>query len=110
VDQHPREADEARPRDTATLPDAAPMEAAGLDRLARQATTHCLTRWAIGEVVGMAVTGVASPGAATSVAVSIALAFVFGYWLTMWPLVRSGASLRTALGLAFASDSVSLAG
>jgi len=40
---------------------------------------------------------------------STALAFVFGYLLTMLPLVRAGVTLRTALGLAFASDSVSIA-
>jgi len=35
---------------------------------------------------------------------SIALAFVFGYSLTMLPLLRSGMAPREALPVAFASD------
>jgi uncharacterized protein DUF4396 len=36
------------------------------------------------------------------------LAFAFGYLLTMLPLVRAGTGFRTALGLALASDTVSI--
>ena len=43
------------------------------------------------------------------VALSVVLAFVFGYLLTMLPLLRAGVALRTALGLAFASDTASIA-
>jgi hypothetical protein len=44
-----------------------------------------------------------------SVALSVALAFVFGYALTLQPLVKSGLALSVALPLAFASDTVSIA-
>lgn len=37
------------------------------------------------------------------------LAFGFSYLLTMLPLLRAGVTLRRALGLAFASDTMSLA-
>ena len=40
---------------------------------------------------------------------SIALAFVFGYSLTMLPLLRSGMGPREALPVAFASDTFSIA-
>src|SRR6185503_17878526 len=45
---------------------------------------------------------------ATTIALSIILAFAFGYLLTMQPLLRAGVPLRRALGLAFASDTVSI--
>ncbi len=79
-----------------------------VSRLARQATTHCLTGCAIGEVTGMAISGVVGLSQGPSFVLSIALAFVFGYSLTMWPLLRAGRTLRSALGLAFASDTVSI--
>jgi hypothetical protein len=79
-----------------------------LNRLALSATTHCLTGCAIGEVLGMVIgTALAWTNAAT-IALSVALAFVFGYALTLAPLFRAGLSVRNALGLAFASDTVSI--
>ena len=48
-------------------------------------------------------------GNVSSIAISVALAFVFGYSLTLGPVVRAGVSLRRALGLAFASDTASIA-
>lgn len=55
----------------------------------------------IGTVAGMSNTG--------TVAISIALAFVFGYLLTMVPLLRADVAFKSALGLALASDTVSIA-
>jgi hypothetical protein len=46
--------------------------------------------------------------AGPAVALSVALAFVFGYGLTMRPLIAGGTGLRAALGLAFAADTVSI--
>jgi hypothetical protein len=48
-------------------------------------------------------------GNAASIAVSVVLAFVFGYSLTLGPVLRAGVPLRRALGLTFASDTVSIA-
>lgn len=47
-------------------------------------------------------------GDAGSIAVSVALAFLFGYTLTIGPVLRAGADLRRAVGVAFASDTVSI--
>ena len=44
----------------------------------------------------------------STVILSIALAFFFGYLLTVIPLIRSSLSIGRALGLAFASDTVSI--
>jgi hypothetical protein len=79
-----------------------------LNRLAFSATVHCLTGCSIGEVLGMVIGTAFSLDAVSAIALSVLLAFVFGYLLTMLPLLRSGASLRTSLGLAFASDTVSI--
>ncbi len=43
-----------------------------------------------------------------TVALAVVLAFFFGYLLTMLPLLRAGVEFRNALGLAFASDTVSI--
>jgi hypothetical protein len=80
-----------------------------LTRMAISATLHCLTGCAIGEVLGMVIgTGLGWSNAAT-VAVSIVLAFLFGYSLTITPVLRSGVPVRAALGIALAADTVSIA-
>jgi hypothetical protein len=80
-----------------------------LNRLAFSATVHCLTGCAIGEVLGMLLSTWWGWAAVPSVALSIALAFFFGYGLTSLPLLRSGMSVPQAAPLAFASDTASIA-
>lgn len=78
-------------------------------RPALQATLHCLTGCAIGEVLGMVIgTSLGWHNAAT-VVLSIALAFVFGYALTMRGVLAAGVSFRQALSVALAADTVSIA-
>jgi hypothetical protein len=79
-----------------------------LTRSAIQATLHCLTGCAIGEVLGMVLATALGWGDVTSIAVSVALAFVFGYALTIRPVARAGVGFRRALRVAFASDTVSI--
>jgi hypothetical protein len=76
---------------------------------AAQATLHCLTGCAIGEVAGMVIGTAAELHNAATVGLSIALAFVFGYALTMRGVMRAGVGLRQALGVALAADTVSIA-
>ena len=80
-----------------------------LTRGAIQATLHCLTGCAIGEVLGMLLATALGWGNVSSIAVSVVLAFAFGYALTLRPVLRAGVPLRKALGLAGASDTVSIA-
>jgi hypothetical protein len=80
-----------------------------LTRTAFQATLHCFTGCAIGEVVGMAVATAMGWGNASTIALSILLAFVFGYALTMRGLVAGGMAVRPALRIALAADTVSVA-
>ena len=83
--------------------------AADLNRLARMATTHCLTGCAIGEVLGMVLATRWGWGDAASIALAVALAFVFGYALTMRGLLRGGLAFAAALPIALAADTVSIA-
>ena len=80
-----------------------------LTRTALQATLPCLTGCAIGEILGLVLATAFGWGNGLSIAVSIVLAFVFGYSLTMVPLLRAGLAPRRAAGLAFASDTLSIA-
>jgi hypothetical protein len=76
---------------------------------AAQATLHCLTGCAIGEVLGMVIGTAAGLHNAATVVLSIVLAFVFGYALTMRPVLAAGVGFRAALGVALAADTVSIA-
>src|SRR5256885_10518771 len=79
-----------------------------LNRSALQATVHCLTGCAIGEVLGMIISTALGWGNVASIVLSVLLAFLFGYSLTLGPIVRAGIPLRHAGRLAFASDTVSI--
>ncbi len=80
-----------------------------LTATAIQATLHCLTGCAIGEILGMVVATALAFGNAASIALSIVLAFAFGYSLTLRPVLRAGIPFGRATRLAFASDTVSIA-
>jgi len=80
-----------------------------LNRLAFSATVHCLTGCAIGEVLGMLLSTWWGWASGPSIALSVGLAFLFGYGLTSLPLLRSGMSVRQTAPLAFASDTASIA-
>jgi len=79
------------------------------NRLALSATIHCLTGCSIGEVLGMVIGTALGLNNAPTIVISIVLAFLFGYALTMLPLLRARVTFRTALGLALASDTASIA-
>ncbi len=79
-----------------------------VNRLAARATTHCLIGCGIGEVLGVVIGTALGWSTAATLALAIGLAFVFGYSLTIWPLVASGLALRAALGLALVADTASI--
>lgn len=56
-----------------------------LNRTAFQATLHCLTGCAIGEVLGLVIATALGWHDIPSIALAVVLAFVFGYALTIWP-------------------------
>lgn len=84
-------------------------EPASLNRLAASATNHCLTGCVIGEVLGMVIATALGWGDAASIALAVALAFLFGYALTSLPLFRAGLTLGAIVPIALAADTVSIA-
>ncbi|MGW2019250.1 DUF4396 domain-containing protein [Streptomyces sp. NPDC001927] len=76
--------------------------------MAMKATLHCLTGCAIGEVLGMIIGTALGWGNAPTMVLAIALAFFFGYSLTLWAVVRAGLSLKAAIGVALAADTLSI--
>ncbi|MCB1377188.1 MAG: DUF4396 domain-containing protein [Alphaproteobacteria bacterium] len=79
-----------------------------LNRLAFQATLHCMTGCAIGEIAGMVIGTALGWGMWETVGLAVTLAFITGFALTMIPLIRSGMPLKRALGIAVAADFVSV--
>jgi hypothetical protein len=82
--------------------------AQSLNRVAFSATVHCLTGCAIGEILGMLIGNALDLPAGATVALSIVLAFVFGYSFTSLPLLRTGMTLAVVAPLALASDTLSI--
>jgi len=77
-------------------------------RLALQATTHCLAGCGTGEVIGLAGATAFGFGNAASLAIGIVLAYVFGYALTLVPLVRAGMPLLRATAVTLAAETISI--
>jgi uncharacterized protein DUF4396 len=82
---------------------------ASLNRVALSATLHCLTGCAIGEVLGVIIGTALGWSNLPTIVLAIALAFLFGYSFTMFPLLRANIAFGVAVGLALASDTVSIA-
>jgi Domain of unknown function (DUF4396) len=79
-----------------------------VNRVAASATNHCLTGCGIGEVLGMVLATWWGFGNAASIALAVGLAFLFGYSLTLIPLLRAGTALGTAVGIALVADTFSI--
>ncbi|CAL9597867.1 DUF4396 domain-containing protein [Streptomyces sp. enrichment culture] len=77
--------------------------------MAAQATLHCLTGCAIGEVLGMIIGTALGWGNLPTMVLAIALAFFFGYSLTLRGVLRAGVDFRTAFRVALAADTLSIA-
>ena len=86
-----------------------PSSGAALTRVAIDATLHCLTGCALGEIAGMVIGTALGFSNGGTVVLSIALAFVFGYSLTSLPPLRAGMAVSAVIPIALASDTVSIA-
>jgi hypothetical protein len=80
-----------------------------LTRTAVSATLPCLTGCALGEIAGLILGTALGLSNLATILLSIALAFVFGYTLTSWPLLRAGLALAAVVPIALASDTLSIA-
>ncbi|MFF7067616.1 DUF4396 domain-containing protein [Streptomyces pseudovenezuelae] len=74
-----------------------------------QATLHCLTGCAIGEVLGMVIGTALGWGNLPTTVLAIVLAFFFGYSLTLRGVLKAGMGFRAALRVALAADTLSIA-
>jgi hypothetical protein len=77
--------------------------------MAVEATLHCLTGCAIGEILGMVIGTALMWGNVPTMILAITLAFLFGYSFTLFVVRRVGLDLKTALKVALAADTVSIA-
>lgn len=76
--------------------------------MAASATLHCLTGCAIGEIVGLMVGTALGLSNLATIALAVALAFLFGYSLSTLPLLKAGLALGTALSVVLAADTLSI--
>lgn len=79
-----------------------------LNQLAISATTHCLTGCAIGEIVGMAIATALGWSNAGQIGLAVGLAYLFGFGLTVRPLIKAGLAAGVIVSTALASDTVSI--
>jgi hypothetical protein len=86
-----------------------PTSGRALDAVAFSATLHCLTGCAIGEVLGMIIGTALGFSDVGTIALAVALAFLFGYSLTSLPLLRAGLALAAVVPIALATDTFSIA-
>jgi hypothetical protein len=88
---------------------AMPTSGRALTGVALSATLHCLTGCAIGEIAGVAIGTALGWSDLATIALAIALAFLFGYALTSLPLLRAGFAFAVVVPIALASDTLSIA-
>lgn len=79
-----------------------------LNRIAFSATVHCLTGCSVGEILGMVIGSALDLTNVVTIVLSVVLAFLFGYSLTMIPLLRGGIGIVAAMKPAFAADTFSI--
>ncbi|WP_245927560.1 DUF4396 domain-containing protein [Nocardioides silvaticus] len=77
--------------------------------MAANATLHCLTGCAIGEITGLMIGTALGLSAGVTIALAVGLAFLFGYALSTLPLIKAGLSFGAALSVVFAADTLSIA-
>ncbi len=86
-----------------------PTSGSELTGVAMSATLHCLTGCAIGEITGVVIGTALGFSNLGTIALAVALAFLFGYALTSLPLLRAGLALGAVIPIALASDTLSIA-
>lgn len=76
--------------------------------MAINATLHCLTGCAIGEISGMVIGTIFGLSSLMTIVLSVGLAFLFGYTLSTLPLIKANLSLRRAFTVILAADTLSI--
>ena len=89
--------------------DEMPTSGRALTSVAFSATLHCLTGCALGEIAGVVIGTALGFSNFGTIALAVALAFLFGYTLTSLPLLRAGLAVGAVVPIALASDTLSIA-
>lgn len=85
------------------------MEHGSVNAMAKSATLHCLTGCAIGEITGLVIGTALGLSTLVTIILAVSLAFLFGYALSVVPLLKAGLALSAAVPLVFAADTLSIA-
>ena len=72
------------------------------------ATLHCLTGCAIGEITGLIIGTALGLSSITTLFIAVGLAFVFGYSLSLMPIMKFGLGLGAAIPIVLAADTLSI--
>lgn len=78
-------------------------------RGAARITLHCLTGCAIGEWIGLTIGLLFDLETAPRIALAVVLAYLSGFALTLYPLMRSGMAFRQAFKIVCVGEAVSIA-
>jgi len=76
--------------------------------MSASATLHCLTGCAIGEITGLIIGTLLGWGAVLTTVLAVGLAFLFGYALSLTPLIKGGIAFSSAATLVLAADTLSI--
>ena len=77
-------------------------------RTAARITLHCLTGCAIGEWTGLAIGISLGWSVGATITLAVTLAFVFGFTLTIFPMVRRGLTVAQAFKIVWLGEVVSI--
>lgn len=80
-----------------------------VNKIAASATLHCLTGCAIGEIIGLIIGTALGLSNVVTIVIAVSLAFLFGYSLSLIPLIGAGLTLSVAMTTVFAADTLSIA-
>jgi hypothetical protein len=80
-----------------------------INKLAISATLHCLTGCAIGEIMGLTLGTLFGLENVRTIILSVTLAFLFGYSLSIVPLLKARVPFVKAAKLILAADTLSIA-
>jgi hypothetical protein len=80
-----------------------------INKLAVNATLHCLTGCAVGEITGLIIGTWFGMENIPTIVLSIGLAFLFGYSLSILPLLKAGVPFLKAAKIILAADTLSIA-
>lgn len=75
---------------------------------AANATVHCLSGCAIGELIGLAIGVQLGLAPMYTMALAVTLAFICGYALTLIPFLKQGISFKAALKLVWLAEFISI--